>query len=180
MKRRLCSLLLLSVFICSILTACGGSGGATSGPSGSYPSGASKKDQITTSLGWLHTESHQTSGSGSGGYGSNGWGYGETTYYTLETNITIENTGDVTADIDNSLFSAYWDDEKLTTYNSGIKPVQLLPGEQTTVELKYNIDWTKYNAWYSHGHNITILIQYGGDSLAYVYSTTTNEITVVE
>ena len=54
MKRRLYSLLLLSVFICSILTACGGSGGAASGPSGSYPSGASKKDQITTSLGWLH------------------------------------------------------------------------------------------------------------------------------
>ena len=106
MKRRLYSLLLLSVFICSILTACGGSGGAASGPSGSYPSGASKKDQITTSLGWLHTQSYTTSGSGSGGYGSNGWGYGESTYYTLETDITIENTGDVTAYIDNSLFSA--------------------------------------------------------------------------
>lgn len=180
MKRRLYSLLLLSVFICSILTACGGSGGAASGPSGSYPSGASKKDQITTSLGWLHTQSYTTSGSGSGGYGSNGWGYGESTYYTLETDITIENTGDVTAYIDNSLFSAYWDDEKLTPYNSDIKPVQLLPGEQTTVELKYHIDRNKYNSWYSKGHNITVLIQYGGDSLAYVYSTTTDEVTVVQ
>lgn len=107
-------------------------------------------------------------------------GYGESTYYTLETDITIENTGDVTAYIDNSLFSAYWDDEKLTPYNSDIKPVQLLPGEQTTVELKYHIDRNKYNSWYSKGHNITILIQYGGDSLAYVYSTTTDEVTVVQ
>ena len=105
---------------------------------------------------------------------------GESTYYTLETDITIENTGDVTAYIDNSLFSAYWDDEKLTPYNSDIKPVQLLPGEQTTVELKYHIDRNKYNSWYSKGHNITILIQYGGDSLAYVYSTTTDEVTVVQ
>ena len=179
MKRRLCSLLLLSVFICSILTACGGSGGVASGPSGSYPSGASKKNQITTSLGWLHTQSHQTSGSGSGGYGSNGWGYGESTYYTLETDITIENTGDVTAYIDNSLFSAYWDDDELSL-RRGTEPIQLAPGEQTTVSLVYDIDRTQYNAWYSKDHNITILIQYGGGSLIYVYSTTTDEVTVFQ
>lgn len=107
MKRRVCFLLLLSVFMCSILTACSGSGGAVSGPNNSYSSGTFQKDQITTSLGWLHTQSHSTPASGSGGYGSNGWGYGESTYYTLETDITIENTGDVTANIDNSLFSAY-------------------------------------------------------------------------
>lgn len=179
MKRRLCSLLLLTVFICSILTACGGSGGSVAGPNSSYPSGTSKKDEISTSLGWLHTQSGQTSGSGNGGYGSNGWGYGSTTYYTLQTDVTIENTGEVTAYIDQSLFSAYWDDDKLSI-RYDIKPVQLAPGEQTTVELVYNIDRTQYNAWYSKGHNITILIQYGGDSLAYVYSTTTKEVTVVQ
>ena len=179
MKRRLCSLLLLTVLICSILTACGGAGGSVAGPSSSYPSGTSKKDEISTSLGWLHTESGHTSGAGNGGYGSNGWGYGETTYYTLQTDVTIENTGEVTAYIDQSLFSAYWDEEKLSLRYS-IKPVQLAPGEQTTVELVYNIDGAQYNAWYSKGHNITLLIQYGGDSLAYVYSTTTKEVTVVQ
>ena len=127
MKRRVCFLLLLSVFMCSILTACSGSGGAVSGPNNSYSSGTSQKDQITTSLGWLHTQSHSTPASGSGGYGSNGWGYGESTYYTLETDITIENTGDVTANIDNSLFSAYWDNDKLSPYSSGISRVQLTP-----------------------------------------------------
>ena len=180
MKRRVCFLLLLSVFMCSILTACSGSGGAVSGPNNSYSSGTSQKDQITTSLGWLHTQSHSTPASGSGGYGSNGWGYGESTYYTLETDITIENTGDVTANINNSLFSAYWDDKKLSPYSSGIEPVQLLPGKRTTVWLKYDINRDQYNSWHSEGHNITILIQYGGDTLAYVYSTTTKEITVVE
>ena len=180
MKRRVCFLLLLSVFMCSILTACSGSGGAVSGPNTSYSSGTSQKDQITTSLGWLHTQSHSTPASGSGGYGSNGWGYGESTYYTLETDITIENTGDVTANIDNSLFSAYWDNDKLSPYSSGISPVQLTPGKKITVELAYEITANQYNSWYSRGHNITILIQYGGDSLAYVYSTTTDEITVVQ
>ena len=180
MKRRVCFLLLLSVFMCSILTACSGSGGAVSGPNNSYSSGTSQKDQITTSLGWLHTQSHSTPASGSGGYGSNGWGYGESTYYTLETDITIENTGDVTANIDNSLFSAYWDNDKLSPYSSGISPVQLTPGKKITVELAYEITANQYNSWYSRGHNITILIQYGGDSLAYVYSTTTDEITVVQ
>jgi hypothetical protein len=48
------------------------------------------------------------------------------------------------------------------------------------VELAYEITANQYNSWYSRGHNITILIQYGGDSLAYVYSTTTDEITVVQ
>lgn len=38
MKRRVCFLLLLSVFMCSILTACSGSGGAVSGPNNSYSS----------------------------------------------------------------------------------------------------------------------------------------------
>lgn len=178
MKRRLYSLLLLSVFICSILTACGGSGGAASGPSGSYPSGASKKDQITTSLGWLHTQSYTTSGSGSGGYGSNGWGYGESTYYTLETDITIENTGDVTAYIDNSLFSAYWDDSELSRY-SGSGAVKLAPGEQTTVNLVYSMSKSQYESWNVPGHNAILIIQYGDDALAYVYSTETGEITVV-
>lgn len=39
MKRKVCSLLLMAVLVCSLLTACGGSGGSVSGPNGSYPTG---------------------------------------------------------------------------------------------------------------------------------------------
>ena len=176
MKRKICSLLIMAVLVCSLLTACGGSGGSVSGPNNSY---STKNDEISTKLSNMYTDYTKTGSgdrviTGSGSY----WDY--TYYYKLHIDVVIKNTGNVTANIDNSLFSAYWDDEKLTPYNSDIKPVQLLPGEQTTVELKYHIDRNKYNSWYSKGHNITILIQYGGDSLAYVYSTTTDEVTVVQ
>ena len=39
MKRKVYSLLLMAVLVCSLLTACGGSGGSVSGPNGSYPTG---------------------------------------------------------------------------------------------------------------------------------------------
>lgn len=55
MKRRVCFLLLLSVFMCSILTACSGSGGAVSGPNNSYSSGTSQKTKSPqASAGCIH------------------------------------------------------------------------------------------------------------------------------
>lgn len=175
MKRRLCSLLLLSVFICSILTACGGS---VSGPNNSYPSGTSKKDQITTSLDRMSTD--YTTVTGSYGYGSNGFGCETTYYYKLNVYLTIENTGDIPTHVENSLFTAYWDNRNLTYYNEGITPIVLAPGEENTFHLVYNLNKSEYNSWTTPGHVVSLVIQYGGDSLAYVYETATREITVVQ
>jgi len=92
--------------------------------------------------------------------------------------VVIKNTGNVTANIDNSLFSAYWDDSELSRY-SGSGAVKLAPGEQTTVNLVYSMSKSQYESWNVPGHNAILIIQYGDDALAYVYSTETGEITVV-
>lgn len=47
MKRKICSLLIMAVLVCSLLTACGGSGGSVSGPNNSY---STKNDEISTKL----------------------------------------------------------------------------------------------------------------------------------
>lgn len=47
MNRKICSLLIMAVLVCSLLTACGGSGGSVSGPNNSY---STKNDEISTKL----------------------------------------------------------------------------------------------------------------------------------
>lgn len=174
MKRKFFSLLLMAVLVCSLLTACGGSGGSVSGPNNSY---STKNNEISTKLSNMYTDYTKTGSgdrviTGSGSY----WDY--TYYYKLHIDVVIKNTGNVTADIDNSLFSAYWDDSELSRY-SGSGSVKLAPGEQTTFNLVYSMSKSQYDSWNVPGHNAILIIQYGDSALAYVYSTETGEITVV-
>lgn len=60
MKRKICSLLIMAVLVCSLLTACGGSGGSVSGPNNSY---STKNDEISTKLSNMYTDYTKT-GSG--------------------------------------------------------------------------------------------------------------------
>ena len=79
MKRKICSLLIMAVLVCSLLTACGGSGGSVSGPNNSY---STKNDEISTKLSNMYTDYTKTGSgdrviTGSGSY----WDY--TYYYKL-------------------------------------------------------------------------------------------------
>ena len=57
MKRKICSLLIMAVLVCSLLTACGGSGGSVSGPNNSY---STKNDEISTKLSNMYTDYTKT------------------------------------------------------------------------------------------------------------------------
>ena len=104
MKRKVYSLLLMAVLVCSLLTACGGSGGSVSGPNGSYPTG---NNEISTRFDQMYTDYYRT-GSGDRVFTSSGWHWDYTYYYKLHINITIKNTGNTVAYIDDSNFMAYW------------------------------------------------------------------------
>lgn len=93
MKRKVCSLLLMAVLVCSLLTACGGSGGSVSGPNGSYPTG---NNEISTRFDQMYTDYYRT-GSGDRVFTSSGWHWDYTYYYKLHINITIKNTGNTVA-----------------------------------------------------------------------------------
>lgn len=80
--------------------------------------------------------------------------------------------------IDDSNFMAYWDKDELSRYSS-IGSIKLSPGEQTSVDLVYNMSESQYNSWNISGHNAILIIQYGDSALAYVYSTESREVTVV-
>lgn len=178
MKRKFYSLLLLAVFVCSILTACGGSGGSgspVSVPNGSY---STKNNEISTGLSRMYTDYTKT-GTGDRVITGNGWYWDYTYYYKLHIDVAIKNTGNVAVYIDDSLFSAYWDDSELSRY-SGSGAVKLVPGEQTTVNLVYSMSKSQYDSWNVLGHTATLLIQYGDSALAYVYSTENGEITVIQ
>lgn len=174
MKKRLCILLLLSIFLCSILAACGGSGGSGSGPSGS--AGASPKNQISVQFDNM-SPVHYTEGSGDRIYTSNGYVWDIQHYYSLCIDLTIKNTGNVVSRLDNSIFSAYWDDSKLqlksavdfngTNYAS----ITLAPSEQTTAHIIYTLTESQYNSWNTPGHDVRLIIQYADGALMYTYST---------
>lgn len=174
MKRKVCSLLLMAVLVCSLLTACGGSGGSVSGPNGSYPTG---NNEISTRFDQMYTDYYRT-GSGDRVFTRSGWHWDYTYYYKLHINITIKNTGNTVAYIDDSNFMAYWDKDELSRYSS-IGSIKLSPGEQTSVDLVYNMSESQYNSWNISGHNAILIIQYGDSALAYVYSTESREVTVV-
>lgn len=173
MKRRLCAVLLLSIFLCSILTACGGSGGSGSGPSGS--AGTSSKNEISVRFDNM-APVHGTTGSGDRIYTSNGYVWDIQHYYCLCIDLTIKNTGNVVSHLDNSTFSAYWDDSELylkSAVDFGTKygSITLAPSEQTTARIVYTLTESQYNSWNTRGHKVKLIIQYAGSALTYTYST---------
>ena len=183
MKRRLCSLLLLSVFICSILTACGGSSQPStpaSGPNNSQTSGTSQKDELSVQLYSMAPLSY-TTGSGDRIYTSSGYYWDTTYHYKLRVEMTIKNTGDVVASIDRSLFTTYWDDKELSLdsinldINNGNR-AKLAPNEQTTVNLVYDMDKSQYDEWSVPGHSAKLVIRYGTGTLTYTYLSETGEV----
>ena len=103
------------------------------------------------------------------------WEYAYT--YQLHVYITVKNTGDYRAKVNSSNFSAYWDSSRLansgTVFDATYNENGLAPGAQTTIKLIYDISEYQYNSWNTPGHNITLGVQYGNGTLAYVYSTDT-------
>ena len=183
MKRKTCSLLLMAVLVCSLLTACGGSSlpnTPASGPSNSQTAGTSQKDELSVRLYSMAPLSY-TTGSGDRIYTSSGYYWDTTYHYKLRVEMTIKNTGDVVASIDRSLFTTYWDDEKLsldsiTFDTSNGNSSKLAPNEQTTVNLVYNMDKSQYDEWNVPGHSTKLVIRYGTGTLTYTYLSETGEV----
>lgn len=182
MRRRLCA---LSLLLCIVLTACSGSlppNSPASGPDSSYTNGVSKKDEISTKIDHMCPLSY-TTGSGTHIINNNG-SYWDTTYhYELRINLTVKNTGDVISSIDNSMFTAYWDNSELLassiSYNNiNTDSIKLAPGEQASVYFIYILTESQYNNWSIPGHSAIFKIQYGKGNITYTYSTKTNQITV--
>lgn len=140
----------------------------------SNSSTTTKKDAISTRLDKISHERAQT-GKGVHVLGRDGvwrWEYAYT--YQLHVYITVKNTGDYRAKVNSSNFSAYWDSSRLansgTVFDATYNENGLAPGAQTTIKLIYDISEYQYNSWNTPGHNITLGVQYGNGTLAYVYS----------
>lgn len=180
MKRKLCSLLLLAVFVCSILTACGGSSQPNtpvSGPSNAQTTGTPQRDALTVQLDSMTPYSYKT-GTGTRIYTSNGYVWDYTYYYRLRIDLTIKNTGDIANSINRSLFGAYWDDKELSLESFTTDNAQLTPNEETSVSLVYSMSEEQYNNWNMPGHIAKLVIRYGNDSLTYTYISETGDIKV--
>ena len=146
----------------------------------SNSSTTTKKDAISTRLDKISHERAQT-GKGVHVLGRDGvwrWEYAYT--YQLHVYITVKNTGDYRAKVNSSNFSAYWDSSRLansgTVFDATYNENGLAPGAQTTIKLIYDISEYQYNSWNTPGHNITLGVQYGNRTLAYVYSTDTGSV----
>ena len=185
MRKRICALALTSVFLCACLSGCSESSqpnAPASNSNNSYSSSTSdnnsssssesksdetndnsnsstttKKDAISTRLDKI---SHERAQTGKG--------------------VHVLGRDGVCAKVNSSNFSAYWDSSRLansgTVFDATYNENGLAPGAQTTIKLIYDISEYQYNSWNTPGHNITLGVQYGNGTLAYVYSTDTGSV----
>lgn len=178
-KRKPYILLLCLIFLCNVLTACSGALQPDAPINGQTESLIS--DRISVKIERMSPYTYRT-GSGTHILGKDGvWRWDYTDHYMFSVSLCLKNTGSIPISIDNSIFSTYWDDEKLvessSTYdNIFTNGIELASDKQSSIVLTYCISEAQYNNWNISGHKIIFKIQYGSKEQTYMYLTGTNEI----
>lgn len=172
MKKRLCSIFFIAIFLCNLLAACSP---ASSAPSGSNQIIGSNKSRISVSLDNMSTSYYRT-GSGDRIYTSSGWKWDYDYYYQLVINLTVKNIELSPAQITATNFTASWDgillqNPSMKVNGSYTSATTLATGVSSTIHLVYDISNEQYSDWTKSGHNILLTVNYGDQKLYYLHVT---------